>query len=420
MNQKRRQMALAGVAVLVVCFSLIFIGLFGSLEEVEVEPSPSSLDSSSAVVETPTPTPKQTNSPTPEPTPSPSPSSTPTPSPVATPKSTPEPVYEPETDPEILQVYEENQKEKEELENQKKPSQSITEEDKEQAQKPSQTPDSSSSSKPSATEKPKPTPSSSSKPNVTEKPKPTPTPEKRVWLSEVPFISQVGKYPTGCESVSAVMACQYAGISITPNTFIDKYLPKASFTYKNGNLVGYHPNDVFMGNPYTNNGFGCYAPCIEKAINKFLPDSCTMVNTTGKSLSSLCRTYIDKGVPVVMWATMYMVEPGKGATWILKDTGKTFQWISHEHCLVLTGYDSEYYYFNDPLDGQVKYKKNLVETRYKQMGSQSLVVYNDTMMEPEKTPAPESTPTPESSQPEGSQAVSSQIQSGAENDSHTS
>ena len=353
-------MALAGVAVLVVCFSLIFIGLFGSLEEVEVEPSPSSLDSSSAVVETPTPTPKQTNSPTPEPTPSPSPSSTPTPSPVATPKSTPEPVYEPETDPEILQVYEENQKEKEELENQKKPSQSITEEDKEQAQKtlpkhrilPS-------SSKPQCYQKSKTNSLFLFKtPMLPKSPKPTPTPEKKGCGCQRFLLSaRLEKYPTGCESVSAVMACQYAGISIAPNTFIDKYLPKASFTYKNGNLVGYHPNDAFMGNPYTNNGFGCYAPCIEKAINKFLPDSCTMVNTTGKSLSSLCSTYIDKGVPVVMWATMYMVEPGKGATWILKDTGKTFQWISHEHCLVLTGYDSEYYYFNDPLDGQVKYKK---------------------------------------------------------------
>lgn len=407
MNRKRRQMALAGVSVLVVCFSLLFIGLFGSLEEMKVEPSPSSLDFSSVAVETPTPTPKRTSSPTPEPTPTPTPSPspsatpTPTPSPVATPKSTPEPVYEPETDPEILQVYEENQKEKEELEAQKKPAQVITEEDKEQAQKPAPTPNHSTSSKPSATQKPK----------------PTPTPEKRVWLSEVPFISQVGTYPTGCESVSAVMACQYAGISITPNTFIDNYLPRASFTYKNGKLVGYHPNDVFMGNPYTNNGFGCYAPCIEKAINKFLPDSCTMVNTTGKSLSSLCRTYIDKGIPVVMWATMYMMEPGKGSIWVLKDTGKTFQWISHEHCLVLTGYDSQYYYFNDPLDGQVKYKKNLVETRYQQMGSQSLVVYKNTMIEPEKTPVPESTPTPESSQSEESQPASSETISAAESNS---
>lgn len=409
---KKKNLALAGVAVLAVCFSLLFMGLFGRLQEMEIESPPSSLCSTFFIRETPSPTPENSPSPVPELTPSPSPSPSPASTPAATPKSTPqntpEPVYEPETEPEILKVYEENQKQKEEVEAQKKPVQVITEEDKQEALKPS----------PSPTPSPTPAAGSSSPPTVA--PKPTPTPEKRVWLSGVPFISQVEKYPTGCESVSAVMACQYAGIPITPDSFIDKYLPKASFTYKNGNLVGYHPNDVFMGNPYTNNGFGCYAPCIETAINKFIPDSCTMVNTTGKSLSSLCSTYIDKGVPVVMWATMYMVEPGKGATWILKDTGKTFQWVSHEHCLVLTGYDSEYYYFNDPLDGQVKYEKKLVENRYQQMGSQSLVVYNDTMIEPEKTPAPESTPTPESSQPEGSQDVSSQIQSGAESDSHTS
>ena len=28
-------------------------------------------------------------------------------------------------------------------------------------------------------------------------------------------------YPTGCESVSAVMALQYAGVDITVDTFID-------------------------------------------------------------------------------------------------------------------------------------------------------------------------------------------------------
>lgn len=44
---------------------------------------------------------------------------------------------------------------------------------------------------------------------------------------------------------------------------------------------------------------------------------------------------------------------------------------------MLTGYDGEYYYFNDPLCGKVRYEKQLVETRYSQLGSQSLVVYDE-------------------------------------------
>ena len=38
---------------------------------------------------------------------------------------------------------------------------------------------------------------------------------------DAPFIDQREKYPTGCESVSAVMALQYAGVDITVEEFID-------------------------------------------------------------------------------------------------------------------------------------------------------------------------------------------------------
>lgn len=381
MKLQKKRLAMAGAAVMAVCLSIVFVRMIGGLQEQKITPTPVPTP---VVQTTPMPTASPKASSTPIATPTATPTATPlppTPTPSVAPTATPEPVYEPETDPEILEVYEQNTQDREEIQAQQKPAEIITEEDREEAENPKPTP------KPVNTSKP------TSKPSGTS-PKPTPTPPKSVWLSDVPFIDQRDQYPTGCESVSAVMACQYAGISITPDTFIDQYLPRASFTYQNGKLVGYHPNDCFMGNPYTSNGFGCYAPCIEKAIRKFLPSNYTMTNTTGSSVSSLCKNYIDRGIPVVIWATMSMVAPGNGATWILKDTGKTFQWLSHEHCLVLTGYDSQYYFFNDPLQGKVKYKKSLVETRYQQMGSQSLVVYENSQPEPTPTPTPVPTPTP--------------------------
>lgn len=230
--------------------------------------------------------------------------------------------------------------------------------------------------------------------------------DERVWLSDVPFISQVGTYPTGCESVSAVMACRYAGISISVDAFID-YLPRASFRYENGKMIGWHPNNYFMGDPKSYNGFGCYAPCIEKAIRKFLPGGYTFQNTTGTSLSSLCHQYIDNGIPVVVWATMYMNPPTKGRQWYLQEDGSLFQWIGREHCLVLTGYDNQYYYFNDPLSGKVKYTKFLVETRFSQLGKQSLVIYESSSGEsssPESSQPPESETSSEEPSSSGSEA----------------
>ena len=70
---------------------------------------------------------------------------------------------------------------------------------------------------------------------------PTPPPSKEQSQTEktcmafrCTFYQPVGRYPTGCESVSAVMACQYAGLSIDVDTFIRSYLPRGSFTYENG------------------------------------------------------------------------------------------------------------------------------------------------------------------------------------------
>ena len=68
----------------------------------------------------------------------------------------------------------------------------------------------------------------------------------------------------------------------------------------------------------------------------------------------------------------------EGQAWILP-SGETFIWPAHEHCLVMIGYDDEYYYFNDPLPGEIcAYEKELVEERYEEMGMQALaLVAND-------------------------------------------
>ena len=58
------------------------------------------------------------------------------------------------------------------------------------------------------------------------------------------------------------------------------------------------------------------------------------------------------------------------------ETGKLFTWKRHEHCLVLVGYDKDYYYMNDPYQskGLVAYKRSVVEARYATMGSQAVVI----------------------------------------------
>ena len=191
-------------------------------------------------------------------------------------------------------------------------------------------------------------------------------------IINVSHIVQTEKYPTGCESISTMMNLNYTGIEITPEEFIDKYLEKGIFYYKNGQLYAPNPNDKFVGSPYDENSYGCYEPVIEKALKKLISDkklNYEVKNLTNVPMDEIIRDYIDKDIPVIFWATMYMQPYGNGNMWIVPETGEKFQWRSREHCLLLVGYDDNGYYFNDPMKDEHPTfygDKALVEERHKE------------------------------------------------------
>ena len=101
-----------------------------------------------------------------------------------------------------------------------------------------------------------------------------------------------------------------------------------------------------------------------------------VLDLTGTEIKTLQTEYIDKGMPVILWACINMREPITGPQWKLKDSGEVFTWISNEHCMLLVGYDEEGYYFNDPYEnnGVIRYPKELVEDRYKAQHMQAVAV----------------------------------------------
>ena len=109
---------------------------------------------------------------------------------------------------------------------------------------------------------------------------------------------------------------------------------------------------VYPGDPHDHTGYGCYAPCIVRALQSALKhegaaDQFEVVDESGKTAAELCR-YIDAGMPVVFWATLdFTPVPEERDHWLLAD-GTDFAWKCHEHCLLLVGYDAEHYWFNDP------------------------------------------------------------------------
>ena len=85
-----------------------------------------------------------------------------------------------------------------------------------------------------------------------------------------PYIDQTERWVNGCESISSVMLLQAVGIGIDPDTFIARDLPHAPYWEQDGRLYGPDPWQVYPGDPHDHTGYGCYAPCIVKALNSAL------------------------------------------------------------------------------------------------------------------------------------------------------
>ena len=202
-------------------------------------------------------------------------------------------------------------------------------------------------------------------------------------LIDAPFIDQRDKYPTGCESVTAVMALQYAGVDISVEEFIDLYLPQGNAPHYDelGNYVGANPWKEFLGSPYSEQGWGCYAPVIVNAIEQVLQDR----NVSNLEVKELEGQETFHSLPGVCGKR----DPGDsvghhryGGTHTLVPqfqleggTGEMFTWIYPLHCLLLIGEDQDSYYFNDPLAGEkVPYDKDQVEIAYQGVGMQAVVV----------------------------------------------
>ena len=118
---------------------------------------------------------------------------------------------------------------------------------------------------------------------------------KKIVLA--PYIDQTDRWVNGCESISAVMLLQAMGIRIDPDTFIERDLPHAPYWEQDGKLYGPDPWQVYPGDPHDHTGYGCYAPCIVRALNSALEHEGAagqfeVVDESGKTAAELCR-YID-------------------------------------------------------------------------------------------------------------------------------
>ena len=205
------------------------------------------------------------------------------------------------------------------------------------------------------------------------------TPTVTSKVIDVSVMGQYPDFPSGCESVAAVMNLNYYGIDVTVGQFVDGYLSTGiAPSANNGIWYSSDPNETFLGDPRSSDGWGIWAKGLEKAINKCLDNylgNYTVTVTYSETLDSLCEKYIANNIPVLVWVTADMAEPYKNITAYVIGTDRTFTWISPSHCMLLVGYDETGYYFNDPITGKrEKYSKSASDTAFKGNGSQAVVI----------------------------------------------
>lgn len=192
----------------------------------------------------------------------------------------------------------------------------------------------------------------------------------RVQLEAEPIL-QHPELPTGCEVTSLTMALRFAGYDVSKEELADQFLDKAppgSVSYKS----------AFWGNPREAESFGCYAPVIVKAANKYLASQKsdkTATNLTGASLDDLLSE-VRMGYPVIVWGSMYIDEEIVFSYgWEIE--GETVTWPSNEHCMLLIGFDLENnaVIVCDPLNGIVSYDKSAFQRHYETLERQAIVIY---------------------------------------------
>lgn len=195
-------------------------------------------------------------------------------------------------------------------------------------------------------------------------------PKKSVETSfelEMNSLLQNPELPTGCESVSLSMVLNYWGYPIAKTRLVDEYLIFSEDNFVTG----------YVGDPYSNEGAGIYAPGITDTANAYLEaqDSELEARDISETEFEKLYDYVEAGYPVLVWTTMYMSEPA-GAGYYCEYEGKQYEWFNNEHCVVFMGFhkDANEVVINDPLEGIVYRDADAFEEIYDTMGKQAVVI----------------------------------------------
>jgi uncharacterized protein YvpB len=196
--------------------------------------------------------------------------------------------------------------------------------------------------------------------------------DARLSKINVPLIAQRPELPSGCEVTSLAMALKYYGVNVSKTTLANKMPYDSTKLVRNadGSIKTWGDPDVgFVGTPF-GNGHTINPGPLKKLLDQYRPGG---VNLTGKDFSEIEKA-VSEGSPVLAWFTISHEMP-TNRTW-KTPAGKTISAPRPLHCIVVTGVDANYVYFNDSeaVKKDVKMSKEKFIKIYNAMGKRALAV----------------------------------------------
>ncbi|WP_246942816.1 C39 family peptidase [Bacillus pinisoli] len=195
-------------------------------------------------------------------------------------------------------------------------------------------------------------------------------------LIDAPIIKQYPELPRGCEVTSLAMLLQYKGINTNKLELAERIKKDTTLYRRKENKIYFgNPNDGFVGDMYNLNkpGYGVYHEPIRELAEQYLPGE--ILDITGSDFEYL-KFFLSNGNPVwiITNATFKVLGANSFQEWETP-TGRV-RITYREHSVLVTGYDENYVYFNDPLSGEKNKKEPLTDFihAWEQMGSQAITV----------------------------------------------
>ncbi|WP_199794672.1 C39 family peptidase [Lentibacillus sp. Marseille-P4043] len=191
---------------------------------------------------------------------------------------------------------------------------------------------------------------------------------------QAPLIGQLPELPRGCEVTSLAMLLNYHDIDMGKME-LAKQVKQDPTPYKKTDKGVYfgNPNNGFVGDMYsfTTPGFGVYHKPIMELAGQYAGER--VLDFTGQDFGEIINQLNqERPVWVIINATYDKLPEKQFTTWQTPDGPINI--TMKEHSVLITGYDQDYIYFNDPLKRDKKAPIEEFKAAWVQMGKQAITI----------------------------------------------